>query len=379
MDEAGGKELIDEGHALLRELGESSIATIAAVNSLAFGGGCELAMACDFRIAAESAVFGQPEVNLGIIPGFGGTQRLPRLVGQQKALEMNLIGDAITAARGRRPTGSSTGSSPDHELFDTALGWARKLAGQAPIAVEQIKEVSDKGDLDEGIEAEKEGFADAFLERGRQGGHRRLPRQAHARVEGQVEPMASRTATSGVELAELIRSSGSHGRADRRRDQRAVGHPRLPHARGGDLGERRPDEGGDDRRLPPRTPKRFWEFYRPRFEMLGGQAPERRPRGARRARGARAARGRDHPEHRPAAPQAGTRELVEVHGSIETSSCTTCGATWPLEQVEALFDEEGIAICTGCLGKVKPDVVLFGEMLPVEAIERARELAEAPS
>jgi enoyl-CoA hydratase / 3-hydroxyacyl-CoA dehydrogenase len=162
MDEAKGADLIDSGHSLLRELGSGRIATVAAVNAIAFGGGCELAMACDFRIAAESAVFGQPEVKLGIIPGFGGTQRLPRLVGAEKALEMNLVGDAITSSEALS-YGLANRVVADHELFDTALAWARKLAGQAPVAVEQIKRVSARGDLDEGIEAEKEGFAAAFL------------------------------------------------------------------------------------------------------------------------------------------------------------------------------------------------------------------------
>ncbi len=161
MDEAGGEELIHTGHALLREFGTEEIVTIAAVNALAFGGGCEVAMACDFRIAADAAVFGQPEVKLGIIPGFGGTQRLPRLVGDNKALEMNLIGDAISAGEALEE-GLVTRVVPDHELFDTAIMWARKLAGQAPKAVGLIKSVSHKADLDDGIEAEKGGFVAAF-------------------------------------------------------------------------------------------------------------------------------------------------------------------------------------------------------------------------
>jgi enoyl-CoA hydratase/3-hydroxyacyl-CoA dehydrogenase len=161
MDEAAGAQLLEEGHALLRELGSEPVATIAAVNSLAFGGGCEVAMACDVRIAAEAAVFGQPEIKLGIIPGFGGTQRLPRLVGFAKALEMNLVGDAVLSEEALE-LGLVNRVVPDHELFETALMWARKLGGQAPVAVGQIKSVSAKGDLDEGIAAEKGGFAAAF-------------------------------------------------------------------------------------------------------------------------------------------------------------------------------------------------------------------------
>ncbi|HEV8152335.1 MAG TPA: 3-hydroxyacyl-CoA dehydrogenase NAD-binding domain-containing protein [Solirubrobacteraceae bacterium] len=161
MDEAGGRELLDRAHALFKALGDEGVATIAAVNGLAFGGGNELAMACDVRIAAQSAIFGQPEIKLGIIPGFGGTQRLPRLVGANKALEMNLVGDAIGADEAYE-FGLVNSVVTDHELLDTALLWARKLAGQAPLAVEQIKKVSGKGDLDEGIAAEKQGFATVF-------------------------------------------------------------------------------------------------------------------------------------------------------------------------------------------------------------------------
>ena len=161
LDEQSGAELIHKAHALFRDFGKARVVTIAAVNSIAFGGGCELAMACDVRIGAEAAVFGQPEVKLGIIPGFGGTQRLARLVGPNKALEMNLVGDAILAEEALE-LGLVNRVVPDHELFETALMWGRKLAGQAPVAVEQIKTVSHQGDIDEGIEAEKRGFAAAF-------------------------------------------------------------------------------------------------------------------------------------------------------------------------------------------------------------------------
>jgi enoyl-CoA hydratase/3-hydroxyacyl-CoA dehydrogenase len=161
MDESSGEQLINAAHALFKELGSDGIATIAAVNGLAFGGGCELAMACDVRIAARSALFGQPEIKLGIIPGFGGTQRLPRLVGLNKALEMNLIGDPILADEAFE-LGLANRLVEDHELLDTALQWARKLARQAPIAMAEIKRISGAADLDAGIEDEKRAFATAF-------------------------------------------------------------------------------------------------------------------------------------------------------------------------------------------------------------------------
>ncbi len=118
----------------------------------------------------------------------------------------------------------------------------------------------------------------------------------------------------------------------------------------------------------------FWEYYRPRFADLGDKEPN--PAHAALAeleeRGLLDAVITQNIDrlHR----KAGSREIVEVHGSIATSSCTTCGSRYPLEQVDALFDEDGVATCRGCLGKVKPDVVLFGELLPESAIARAQEL-----
>jgi len=161
LDQASGEQLLNAAHALFEELGSGDVATVAAVNGLAFGGGCELAMACDVRIAARTALFGQPEIKLGIIPGFGGTQRLPRLAGASKALEMNLIGEPILAEEAFE-LGLANRVVDDHELLDTALAWARRLAAQAPLALAQIKRVSGAGDLKRGLAAEREAFAEVF-------------------------------------------------------------------------------------------------------------------------------------------------------------------------------------------------------------------------
>jgi NAD-dependent deacetylase len=124
-------------------------------------------------------------------------------------------------------------------------------------------------------------------------------------------------------------------------------------------------------------PERFWSYYRPRFQSLGDKEPNR----AHEALAALERRGLIEGVitqnidrlHRA----AGSENVIEVHGSIETSSCTACGIVFGLDEVESLFDQRGVALCSACGGAVKPDVVLFGEMLPAEAIERATELAEA--
>ncbi len=161
MDPNGAEELAGRMHGLLREFEGSDLVTLAAVNGLALGGGCELAMACDLRLAADSASFGQPEIDLGLIPGFGGTQRLPRLVGAARALEMNLTGLPIGADEAYE-LGLVNRLVPDHELFDVALGWARGMADKAPLAVGAIKRLSSAEDRDAGLAAEQRAFAAAF-------------------------------------------------------------------------------------------------------------------------------------------------------------------------------------------------------------------------
>jgi NAD-dependent deacetylase len=125
-----------------------------------------------------------------------------------------------------------------------------------------------------------------------------------------------------------------------------------------------------------RDPERFWRYYRPRFQALGDKEPNR----AHEALAELERRGLIEGVitqnidrlHRA----AGSENVIEVHGSIETSSCLECGMAYGLDDVDDLFDERGIAICSHCGGAVKPDVVLFGELLPEEAMARATELAE---
>ena len=138
--------------------------TIAAVAGGAFGGGCELAMACDFRIAAENAIFGQPEVSLGILPGAGGTQRLARLIGMTKAKEVVLLNEFIKA-----PEALSLGLvnkvvSVENLLSEAKL-WARKLADKAPQAVRLAKLMMDRGydlEINTALAMESLAFAELF-------------------------------------------------------------------------------------------------------------------------------------------------------------------------------------------------------------------------
>src|SRR5690242_2027066 len=117
---------------------------IAAINGYALGGGCELAMACTLRLAADTATLGQPEINLGLLPGYAGTQRLPRLVGKGRALELILTGKPITAAEAER-IGLVNRVVPAASLLDEARTLAASLAAQAPIAIRYILDAVHKG------------------------------------------------------------------------------------------------------------------------------------------------------------------------------------------------------------------------------------------
>lgn len=138
--------------------------TIAAINGFCLGGGCELAMACDIRIASDAATLGQPEINLGIIPGGGGTQRLPRLVGLGQAFKLLYTGDLIDAAEALR-IGLVDEVVPAAELMTRVRALADKIASKSPVALELIKEAvraSVRTSLDEGLRHETTFFGLVF-------------------------------------------------------------------------------------------------------------------------------------------------------------------------------------------------------------------------
>jgi enoyl-CoA hydratase len=164
MTSLAARQFAESAHALLARLEALPIVTIAAVNGYALGGGCEVALACDLVYASENARFGQPEVNLGLIPGFGGTQRLSRRVGLMRAMEMVLTGDHYDAARAKA-MGLVLEVLPPAELLPHARKVAKKIASKSPIAVAQAKRIAGVGanaDLGTANELERQAFAGLF-------------------------------------------------------------------------------------------------------------------------------------------------------------------------------------------------------------------------
>jgi len=144
MTPTGGREHGRRGQTVLDRIERLGKPVVAAVNGFALGGGCELAMACTVRIAADTARFGQPEINLGLIPGYGGSQRLPRLVGRGRALELLMLGDPIPAEEAWR-IGLVNRVVPAAELAAEARKLAHALAAKAPVALRYILEAVSGG------------------------------------------------------------------------------------------------------------------------------------------------------------------------------------------------------------------------------------------
>lgn len=160
----GARDYAIRGQKLLNLIERLGKPVIAAVNGYALGGGCEIAMACTMRIAANNALLGQPEVNLGLIPGYGGTQRLPRLVGKGRAYEMILSAKPIDALEAER-IGLVNKVVPQAELMETCEKMAKTIAKRGPLAVKYCLEAVDRGlnmSLDDGLALEADLFGLVF-------------------------------------------------------------------------------------------------------------------------------------------------------------------------------------------------------------------------
>ena len=164
MTPAEAEDLAHNGQSTLNRLQNMPKLTICAMNGLALGGGLELAMACDMRLAVPHAKMGQPEINLGIIPGFGGTQRLPRIIGIGRAMEMLLTGDPISAAQAA-DWGLVNRVVEADKLMEEALSIAKKAASKGPLATQFIQNAVYEGiekSLAQGLRQEAKEFGEVF-------------------------------------------------------------------------------------------------------------------------------------------------------------------------------------------------------------------------
>jgi len=164
MTKAEGAAFGKLGNDIFLMIESFPLPVIAAVNGFALGGGCELAMSCDIRVCSDNAMFGQPEVGLGITPGFGGTQRLPRLVGMGMAKQLLYTARNIDANEALR-IGLVNAVVPQAELMDAALKMANQVAKNAPIAVRACKRAVNEGmqvSIDKAVEIEEKLFGDCF-------------------------------------------------------------------------------------------------------------------------------------------------------------------------------------------------------------------------
>lgn len=159
-----GREFGILGSGVFRLIETMDKPVIAAINGFCLGGGCELAMSCDFRVSSDKGKFGQPEVGLGVTPGFGGTQRLPRIVGTGMAAELLYTGDVIDAAEALR-IGLVNHVVPAAELMDFAMSLAKKIASRGQISVQLCKKAMYEGvqvDIDRGLTIEADIFGICF-------------------------------------------------------------------------------------------------------------------------------------------------------------------------------------------------------------------------